>query len=82
MKKHGKIYVEASKKIDKNKAYDYQEAIKLVQESSITKFDSTIEVAFKLNVDPKKADQQLRGSLVLPNGTGKSQKVLVIAYFR
>ena len=79
MRKHGKKYVEASKAIDKNKLYDAKEAIKLAKESSITKFDSTIEVAFKLNVDPKKADQQLRGSLVLPNGTGKTRKVLVIA---
>ena len=79
MKKHGKKYVEASKNIDRNKLYSVSEAIKLVKSSSTTKFDSTVEVAFKLNVDPKKADQQLRGSLVLPNGTGKSQKVLVIA---
>lgn len=79
MKKYSKKYVEASKNIDKHKLYNAKEAIKLVKESSITKFDSTIEVAFKLNVDPKKADQQLRGSLVLPNGTGKSQKILVIA---
>ena len=74
MKKHGKKYVEASKNIDRNKLYSVSEAIKLVKSSSTTKFDSTVEVAFKLNVDPKKADQQLRGSLVLPNGTGKSQK--------
>lgn len=79
MRKYGKKYVEASKNIDKNKLYDAKEAIKLAKESSTTKFDSTIEVAFKLNVDPKKADQQLRGSLVLPNGTGKTKKVLVIA---
>lgn len=79
MKKHGKKYVEASKNIDRNKLYSVSEAIKLVKSSSTTKFDSTVEVAFKLNVDPKKADQQLRGSLVLPNGTGKSQKVLVVA---
>ncbi len=79
MKKHGKKYVEASKSIEKNKLYDLKEAIKLVKSTSTTKFDSTIEVAFKLNVDTKKADQQLRGSLVLPQGSGKSQKVLVIA---
>ena len=79
MKKHGKKYVEVSKAIDKSKLYDAKEAIKLAKESSITKFDSTIEVALKLNVDPKKADQQLRGSLVLPNGTGKTRKILVIA---
>lgn len=79
MKKYGKKYVEASKNIDKSKFYDVKEAIKLAKESSVTSFDSSIEVAIKLNVDPKKADQHLRGSLVLPNGTGKTRKVLVIA---
>jgi large subunit ribosomal protein L1 len=77
--KQGKKYVEAAKKVDRKKLYSLEDAIKLVKETAITKFDSTIEVAFKLNLDPKKADQQLRGSLVLPNGTGKSKKVLVIA---
>ena len=76
--KRGKKFVEASKKVDKKVSYSKEEAIKLVKETSITKFDGTIEVAFKLNLDPKKADQQLRGSLVLPNGTGKSKKILVI----
>ncbi len=79
MKKFGKKYVEASNKVEKNKEYSLAEAIKLVKETSITKFDSTIDVAIKLNVDPKKADQQLRGSFVLPNGTGKTKKILVIA---
>ncbi len=79
MKKFGKKYVEASKNVEKNKEYTINEAIKLVKETSITKFDSTVDVAIKLNVDPKKADQQLRGSFVLPNGTGKSKKILVIA---
>lgn len=79
MKKLSKKYVEASKKVEKNKLYTKEEAIKLVKDTAITKFDSTIEVAFKLNLDTKKADQQLRGSLVLPNGTGKTKKVLVIA---
>ena len=77
--KKGKKYVEASSKVDKKNLYTKEEAIKLVKETSITKFDSTIEVAFKLNVDPKKADQQLRGSFLLPNGTGKTKKVLVLA---
>ena len=77
--KKGKKYVEASKKIDKKISYSKEEAIKLVKETSFTKFDGTIEAAFKLNLDPKKADQQLRGSLVLPNGTGKTKRVLVIA---
>ena len=79
MRKLGKKYVEASNKVEGTKLYTKEEAIKLVKETSITKFDSTVEVAFKLNLDTKKADQQLRGSMVLPNGTGKTKKVLVIA---
>ena len=79
MRKLGKKYVEASNKVESSKLYTKEEAIKLVKETSITKFDSTVEVAFKLNLDTKKADQQLRGSMVLPNGTGKTKKVLVIA---
>ena len=79
MRKLGKKYVEASQKVDRAMLYTAEEAIKLVKETSTTKFDSTVEVAFNLNLDTKKADQQLRGSMVLPNGTGKSKKVLVIA---
>lgn len=79
MKKLSKKYVEASKKVEKNKLYTKEEAIKLVKDTATTKFDSTVEVAIKLNLDTKKADQQLRGSLVLPNGTGKTKRVLVIA---
>lgn len=75
----GKKYVEASSKLDKNKAYTLEEAVKLVKETSVTKFDSTVEVAIKLNIDAKKNDQNLRGSFVLPNGTGKTKRVLVIA---
>ena len=77
--KKGKKYVEASKKIEKNKAYTKEEAISLVKETSTANFDASIEVAINLNLDTKKTDQQLRGAIVLPNGTGKSNKVLVIA---
>ncbi len=79
MKKLSKKYVEASNKVDKNKEYSLEEAIKLVKDTSITKFDGSVDFAMKLNVDTKKADQQLRGSFVLPNGTGKTKRILVIA---
>jgi large subunit ribosomal protein L1 len=79
MRKSGKKYVEASKKVDGNKLFTVKEAIKLVKETTITKFDSSVEIAIKLNVDTKKATEQLRGSLVLPNGTGKTKKILVVA---
>ena len=77
--KKGKKYTEALKQVDKNKMYNKEEAIELVKKTSITKFDGTIELAVRLNLDTKKADQQLRGAAVLPNGTGKTKKVLVIA---
>ncbi len=79
MKRNGKKYVEASKKVDRNKAYTCEEAVELVKSTSITKFDATVEVAIKLNIDAKKSDQQLRGSMKLPNGTGKSKTILVLA---
>ena len=79
MRKLGKKYVEASKKIEKNKSYQLEEAVKLAKETSITKFDSSVELAVKLNIDTKKADQQMRGSLVLPNGNSKTKKILVLA---
>ncbi len=79
MKKYSKKYVEVSKNIEANKLYTKEDAVKLVKKTSTTKFDSTVELAIKLNVDTKKSDQQLRGSLVMPAGTGKSKKVLVIA---
>ena len=76
--KKSKRYIANLEKIDRTKTYDIEEAIKLVKETSNAKFDSTLEVAMNLNLDVKKADQQLRGAVVLPNGTGKTKKVLVI----
>ena len=77
--KKSKKYLEASKKVEKSKLYTKEEAIKLVKETSVTNFDSSVELAMRLNLDTKKADQQLRGAIVLPNGTGKTKRVLVLA---
>ncbi len=79
MKNRGKNYKTLVEKIEKGKLYTKEEAVKLIKEFSLTKFDPTIEVAMNLNLDVKKADQQLRGAIVLPKGTGKDVKVLVIA---
>jgi large subunit ribosomal protein L1 len=79
MAKKGKKYVEAFKLVDRSKAYSVDEAIELVKKTSYAKFDETVEVSFRLGLDPKKADQQIRGAVVLPNGTGKTQRVLVFA---
>lgn len=78
MAKHGKKYVEALAKVDRTKQYSVSEAINLAKEINFVKFDPTVEVSFRLNVDPRRADQQIRGAMVLPHGTGRSQKVLVI----
>lgn len=79
MPKHGKKYLEAAKKVDPKKLYSIADAMKLVKETSYANFDASVEVSYNLSVDPKQADQQIRGSLVLPNGTGKTQKVIVFA---
>lgn len=79
MPKHGKKYVEAAKLIDRDKLYDPEEAVELVKKTATAKFDQTVEVAVKLGVDPKHADQQVRGAVVLPFGTGKTKRVLVFA---
>ena len=78
MKKHGKNYVEASKLVDKSKAYSVEEAIKTLKSFKKRNFDETVEVALKLNIDAKKTDMSIRNSVVLPNGTGKSKKILVV----
>ncbi|MCR5553276.1 MAG: 50S ribosomal protein L1 [bacterium] len=77
--KHGKNYVASAEKIERNKVYEVRDALGLVLETAKAKFDETIELHVKLGVDPKNADQQVRGSVVLPHGTGKSVRVLVIA---
>ncbi len=77
--KYGKKYAESIKSFDKTKQYDIEEALEIVISTAKAKFDETIEFHTKLGVDPKQADQQVRGVIVLPNGTGKTAKVLVIA---
>ena len=77
--KKSKRYIANLEQIDKNKTYTIDEAIELVKKTSNAKFDATLEVAMNLNLDVKKADQQLRGAIVLPHGTGKTKRVLVVA---
>ncbi|OYD06550.1 50S ribosomal protein L1 [Paludifilum halophilum] len=79
MAKHGKNYQESLKKIDREQAYEVEEALQLVKEVAPAKFDETVEAAFRLGVDTKRADQQVRGAVVLPHGTGKTKRVLVFA---
>lgn len=79
MAKHGKRYLESVKKVNKDTLYEPEEAIRLVKELANAKFDETIDLAFRLGVDPRHADQQVRGAVVLPHGTGKTLKVLVFA---
>ena len=78
-KKKSKKYLEAAKQVEAGKNYTANEALALVKKIDFAKFDATVEVAFNLNVYTKQADQQLRGAVVLPNGTGKDQKVVVFA---
>ena len=79
MAKVGKKYAEAAKLIEKDKFYEAAEAVELVKKTATANFDESIDIAFNLNVDPKYADQQVRGAVVLPNGTGKTKRVLVFA---
>jgi len=76
--KHGKKYLQALAAVDKTKLYTPAEACELAKKTTVVNYDATIRASFKLNVDPRHADQQIRGALVLPNGTGRSQKVLVV----
>ena len=78
MKKHSKMYVEASANVDKNKEYEVSEAIKLLKSLKARKFDETVDLVVRLNIDAKKTDMNIRGSFVLPNGTGKTKRVLVV----
>jgi large subunit ribosomal protein L1 len=77
--RRGKKYVTAVEKIDRSKEYSFNEAAQLLKDAAYVKFDETVEFAVRLNIDPKKADQQVRGTVVLPHGTGRSVKVLVLA---
>ena len=77
--KHGKKYIESAKLIERSKLYDPDEAVKLALQTAKTKFDETLEISVRLGVDPRQADQQVRGAVVLPNGTGKKVRVAVFA---
>lgn len=79
MGKRGKKYTEAREKVDRNKKYELEEAIRLVTETSHARFDETVDIAIRLGVNPRKADQMVRGTVVLPHGTGKTSRVLVFA---
>ncbi len=76
--KKGKKYIKAMELVEKHKAYTKEEAIELVKKTSTSNFDGSVEIAVRLNIDTKKTDQQVRGALVLPNGTGKAKRVLVL----
>lgn len=78
MKNRSKMYVEASNNVDKSKLYDITEAISILKNLKTKKFDETVDLAIRLNIDAKKTDMNVRGSFVLPNGTGKSKRILVV----
>jgi large subunit ribosomal protein L1 len=78
MAKTGKKYLASAKLVDREKRYEVAEAITLLKQTSFEKFDSSVQLSLNLNVDPRHADQQIRGAVVLPHGTGRSQKVLVV----
>src|SRR3954462_15032815 len=79
MPKHGKKFTNASAKVDRSKRYPIDEACKLLPQTKVAKFDESVDIAVRLGVDPKHADQMVRGAVVLPHGTGKSQRVAVVA---
>jgi large subunit ribosomal protein L1 len=79
MAKKSKRYKEAAALVDRSRTYTIDEAVELIKKTASAKFDETVEVSFNLNVDPRHADQQIRGAMVLPNGTGKTQRVAVVA---
>ncbi len=79
MAKHGKKYLEAKDQIDPSEQYDPAAGVKLVKDTAFTKFDSTVEVHMRMGVDPRHADQQVRGVVLLPAGTGKQVRILVFA---
>ncbi len=79
MAKHGKKYKQAMERIDRERSYEPREALEIVKEIASAKFDETVEAAFRLNINTKRADQQVRGAIVLPHGTGKTKRVLVFA---
>ena len=79
MAKKGRKYLEAANLVDATKSYSLEEAVALMKKASYVKFDESVELSLRLNVDPRHADQQIRGAMVLPNGSGRTQKVCVIA---
>ena len=79
MPKRGKKYQDSLKLVDRSNLYDVNEAIELVQKTAVANFDETIELAVRLGVDPRHADQQVRGTVVLPHGTGRTERILVFA---